>query len=373
MPPRGHHRVLLGMAPGVGKTYQMLREGRAELAAGVDVVIGYLEPHDRPETSAQAEGLEMVPRVLVEHGSTSLPEMDPDAILARAPELALIDELAHTNVAGSENEKRYEDVEVLLSAGIDVISTVNVQHLESLNDQIADLTDVRVRETLPDSVLKKADEVVLIDQTPEDLIERLRKGKVYPEAQVAAALNSFFKIENLSALREVALRQVAEEVGTKRLLTNETIRPRDRLTEERQPQAFGEKLLALVTPDPRSQRLIRRAWRSSQRLGADLDLLWMAPPGQMEQLESDPEVDAMKRLAAVLGTNLIIESGDDLVMTAKRVAQERGATYILLGPPTPPTGLRRFRTSLVDRLLEAIPGIDVRVVADRTKMNCGSP
>ena len=256
--------------------------------------------------------------------------------------------------------------------GIDVISTVNVQHLESLNDQVADLTGVRVRETLPDSVLKKADEVVLIDQTPEDLIERLRQGKVYAEPQIPAALNSFFKIENLAALREVALRQVAEEVGTKRLKTSEMVRPRDRLTEERRPRAFGEKLLALVTPDPRSQRLIRRAWRSSQRLGTELDLLWVAPAGQAQKLEDDPDVIAMKRLAAVLGANLVIESSDDLVMTTKRVAQERGATYILIGPPSPRTGLRRLRASLVDQLLEAIPGVDVRVVADRTKLN-GDP
>ncbi|MGK2956614.1 MAG: histidine kinase [Solirubrobacterales bacterium] len=364
----GHHRVLLGMAPGVGKTYRMLREGQAELAAGHDVVIGYLEPHDRPETSAQAEGLEMVARSLIEHGSTSLPEMDLDAVLARAPEIALVDELAHTNASGSEHKKRYEDVEVLLAHGIDVISTVNVQHLESLNDQVADLTGVRVRETLPDDVLKKADEVVLIDQTPEDLIERLRNGKVYPEQRVAAALNSFFRIENLSALREVALRQVAEEVGSKRRITTESTRPRDRLTEERKPQAFGEKLLALITPDPRSQRLIRRAWRSSQRLGASLDLLWVAPSGQAQQIDLDPEVIAMERLASVLGANLIIESGDDLVMTTKRVAQERGATYILIGPPRPRTGFRRLSPSLVDRLLEAVPGVDIRVVSDRSRI-----
>lgn len=159
------------MAPGVGKTYRMLREGQAEVAAGSDVVIGYLEPHNRPETSAQAADLEMAPRIMIEHGSASLPEMDLDAVLVRAPEIVLVDELAHTNAAGSGHEKRYEDVEVLLAHGINVISTVNVQHLESLNDQVADLTGVRVRETLPDAVLKKADEVVLIDQTPEDLIE----------------------------------------------------------------------------------------------------------------------------------------------------------------------------------------------------------
>jgi two-component system sensor histidine kinase KdpD len=364
----GHHRVLLGMAPGVGKTYRMLQEGRGELANGRDVVIGYLEPHDRPETSAQAEGLEMIPRTRAGFGSATLPEMDLEAVIARAPELALVDELAHTNAPESPHEKRFQDVDDLLAAGVDVISTVNVQHLESLKDQVADLTGVRVRETLPDDVLNRADEVVLIDLTPEDLIERLRNGKVYPDQRISAALNSFFKVENLSALREVALRQVAQEVGSKRLLKESPKRERDRLTVERQPQAVGEKLLALVKPEPGSQKLIRRAWRSSQRLGAELDLLWVAPPGKAQQLEADPGVVAMERLAAVLGANLIIESSDDLVQTAKRVAQERKATYILIGPPRQRTGLARLRRSLIDRLLEAIPGVDIRVVSDRARL-----
>lgn len=361
------------MAPGVGKTYRMLQEGRAELEAGRDVVIGYLEPHDRPETTAQAVGLEMVPRLTAEYGSATLPEMDLDAVLGRAPELALVDELAHTNAEACRNRKRFEDVEELLGAGISVISTVNVQHLESLSDQVADLTGVRVRETLPDEVLKSAGEVVLIDLTPEDLIERLREGKVYQENRVATALNSFFKIENLAALREVALRQLAQEVGSKRLLSggDSELRTRDRLTEPHVPQAVGEKLLALVTPDPRSQRLIRRAWRSSQRLGADLDLLWMSPPGRAQRLEEDEPVKAMERLAAVLGANLIIETGDDLVATVRRVAKERGATYILIGPPRRRRGLARLRPSLVDRLLDAVPGVDIRVVSDRTKLNGG--
>jgi len=361
------------MAPGVGKTYRMLQEGRGELKTGRDVVIAYLEPHDRPETTAQAEGLEMIPRLAAAYGSATLPEMDLEAVLARGPELALVDELAHTNAEDCRNRKRFEDVEELLGAGIDVISTVNVQHLESLSDQVADLTGVRVRETLPDEILKSADEVVLIDLTPEDLIERLREGKVYPENRVAAALNSFFKIEHLAALREVALRQLAQEVGSKRLLSGggSDLRARDRFTEPHVPQAVGEKLLALVTPDPRSQRLIRRAWRSSQRLGADLDLFWMSPPGRAQKLEEDEAVQAMERLAAVLGANLIIETGDDLVATVRRVARERGATYILIGPPRRRRGLARLRPSLVDRLLDAVPGVDIRVVSDRTKLNGG--
>src|SRR5215475_1424901 len=185
----GHYRILLGMAPGVGKTYRMLQEGRQAQNEGRDVVIGYLEPHDRPETAALAEGLEKVPRLRTAHGGIELDEMDVDAVVRRAPELALIDELAHTNAPSMRNEKRYQDIDEVLAAGIDVISTVNIQHLESLNDAIAELTDVRVRETFPDSVLEDADEVVLVDLTPEALQERLRAGKVYAPERSGVALD----------------------------------------------------------------------------------------------------------------------------------------------------------------------------------------
>src|ERR1700737_4565688 len=199
---RGHLKVFIGMAPGVGKTYRMLQEGRAESEAGRDVVIGYLEPHGRTETLAQAEGLETVPRRSVVYRGTPLEEMDLPAVLARRPELCLIDELAHTNAPGVEHEKRHEDVRDVIEAGIDVFSTVNVQHLESLNDQVTQLTGAHVRETIPDEALSSADEVVLIDLTPEALIRPLGRGKVYPRERAPAALTHFFTIENLAALRE---------------------------------------------------------------------------------------------------------------------------------------------------------------------------
>src|SRR5215208_1991913 len=191
-PPRGRHKVFLGMAAGVGKTYRMLQEAHAEADAGRDVVIGYLEPHRRPETAAQAASMEIVPRRRVLHRELALDEMDLPAVLRRKPELCLIDELAHTNAPGVEHDKRYQDVEDVLAAGIDVFSTVNVQHLESLNDRISDLTGTRVRETLPDRILGAADEVVLVDLTPEALIARLRAGKVYPGERVQTALENFF-------------------------------------------------------------------------------------------------------------------------------------------------------------------------------------
>jgi two-component system sensor histidine kinase KdpD len=357
------------MAAGVGKTYRMLQEGQAEAEAGRDVVIGYLEPHGRTETLALAEGLEVVPRRRVTYRDSVLEEMDLPGVISRAPELALIDELAHTNAPGVEHKKRYEDIEDVLDAGIDVYSTVNIQHLESLNDQVAELTGIRVRETVPDAVLGSADDVVLIDITPQTLIERLRAGKVYPDERIEAALNNFFKLENLSALREVALRQVAEEVEAKRIPSESPSRSssrEDRLIDTAAPQAIGERLLALITPRPQSQRIVRRAWRSAQRLGAELDLLWVADHDPNE--EEREQIEALRSLASVLGAHLLIEHADDIAMTTKRVANERGTTYILMGAPKPRNALRRLaQPALPFRLLGLLPGVDLRIVADRTK------
>ncbi|HEX5822551.1 MAG TPA: histidine kinase [Solirubrobacterales bacterium] len=363
---RGSLKVFLGMAAGVGKTYRMLQEGRADAESGRDVVIGYLEPHGRQETVDQAEGLEFVPRRRVKYRDTDLEEMDLPAVIERAPDLALIDELAHTNAPGLEHEKRYEDVADVLASGIDVYSTVNVQHLESLNDSVCELTGVRVRETLPDAVLASADEVVLMDLTPEALLARLRAGKIYPSERIDSALNNFFRIENLAALREVALREVAEDVEAKRMVREPVGRREDRLADSASAQAVGERLLALIKPTPRAQRLVRRAWRSAQRLGADLDLLWVKRPGYKPSAEEQNQLDAIGRLAAVLGAHLVVEEGDDVAQTVKEVAEEKGTTYVLIGTPSPRTGFDRFRPGLPTRLLEFLPGVDLRVVADRT-------
>jgi two-component system sensor histidine kinase KdpD len=365
---RGRYKIFLGMAAGVGKTYRMLQEGQAEAEAGRDVVIGYLEPHGRTETVAQAEGLEIIPRRRVTYRDTVLEEMDLPAIIERGPELALIDELAHTNAPGVEHKKRYEDIDDVLDAGIDVFSTVNIQHLESLNDQVAEMTGIRVRETVPDSVLGSADDVVLIDITPQSLIERLVGGKVYPDERVKGALENFFKIENLSALREVALRQVAEEVEAKRIPSDSGgPRPGDeRLVDTAASQAIGERLLALITPHPRAQRIVRRAWRSAQRLGAELDLLWVAQRDPTEQEQE--ELAAIRQLSSVLGAHLIVEQGDDVALVAQRVAQERGTTYVLMGTPKPRSPIRRLtQSALPFRLLALLPGVDLRIVADRTQ------
>jgi two-component system, OmpR family, sensor histidine kinase KdpD len=353
---RGRYRILLGMAAGVGKTYRMLQEGQQAQVDGRDVAIGYLEPHDRSETAAQAEGLEVVPRLRAQHADLELDEMDVDGVVRRAPELALVDELAHTNAPGTRNEKRYQDIEEILDAGIDVISTVNVQHLESLNDAIAELTDVRVRETFPDRVLEDADEVVLVDLTPEALQDRLRAGKVYPRERAAVALENFFRIDKLSALRELALLEVAEDVGQRRQAN--VLDPLSR-------QAISERVLALVEPQPKSQRIMRRAWRSAERLSGQLDAIWVRKPGQELTEEQQVALGALRRLAVVLGAHFLEEEGDDLVATVRRVVYERGTTYVFVGTPDESRRREIFRGSLLSRLVRELPGVDIRVVANR--------
>jgi two-component system sensor histidine kinase KdpD len=361
---RGQLKIFIGMAAGVGKTYRMLLEGHAEQEAGRDVAIGLLETHGRADTARIADGLPLVPRKRVRYREAVLEEMDLPAILQRAPELCLIDELAHTNAPGSEHSKRYADVEMVLAAGIDVLSTLNVQHLESLNDHITELSGIRVRETIPDVILARADEVVLIDLTPEALLDRLRAGKVYAPERIDAALNNFFRIENLAALREVSLRQVAEKVGAKRL-TTELVGSRHASIAADAPLAVGERLLALVEPYPGAQRLVRRAWRSAQRLGAELDLLWIRSPGQRLSEDEERSLLALRQLASVLGARMLEEEGDELAAAIVEVASRRGTTYILIGSSRPARGLVRLRVQLPQRLMQLLPGVDVRIVADR--------
>jgi two-component system, OmpR family, sensor histidine kinase KdpD len=344
------------MAAGVGKTYRMLLEGRQAQEEGEDVVIGYLEPHDRPETTALAEGLEVVPRLRAQHGALELEEMDVDAVLARAPRLALIDELAHTNAAGMRNEKRWQDIDEVLGAGINVISTVNVQHLESLNDAIVELTEVRVRETFPDGILDEADEVVLVDLSPEELRERLKAGKVYSKAQAEVALENFFRADKLGALRELVLREVAEDVEARR-----AARPLEPLSK----QAVAERVLALVEPQPKSQRIMRRAWRSAQRFGTEMDAVWVRPAGRQPTEEEATQLAALRRLAGVLGVHFLEEEGDDLVAVVRHVAVERGSTYIFVGTPDESRRREIFGGSLLSRMVRELPGLDIRVVANR--------
>ncbi len=360
--PRGRHKVFLGMAVGVGKTCRMLQEGHSVAAQGRDVAIGLLETHGRPETTALADGLELIPRRSIPIQGTVLHEMDLPAILRRSPRVCLIDELAHTNAPGLEHHQRYEDVEDVLAAGIDVFSTVNVQHLENVSERIAEKTGIAIQETMPDQVVDEADEVVVVDLTPEALQARILEGKVFPAGDVPAALTKFFSKDNLDVLREIALLQVVEEVEAHRL-TAEMLNDEDRLISN-VPAERSHRFLGLVKPDPSANRIVRRAWTIAERLGGELDLLWVFSPEHADDRETNQRVDELRRLAAVFGAHLIVEADRSVARTVARVASSRGSTHIVMGTPHLRQRFGRPRWSLVDEIVAGDPSLDVVLVGD---------
>src|SRR5689334_24577797 len=274
---RGKLKIFMGYAAGVGKTYKMLEEAQELKSKGIDVVVGYFEPHGRKDTIDKAEELELIPRKNVSYRDSTFEEMDTGAILARRPQVAVVDEFPHTNVPGSERAKRWEDVHVLLDAGIDVLTTMNIQHLESLNDQIWQSTGVRVRETIPDWVLKQADEVVMVDLTPGALLNRLERGVVYPPERAAAALQNFFREPTLVALRELAMRQTAYAV--------ESRQPHDEADAEASaPVEPHDRLLLVIDPEPASAALIRRGRRVADYLRAECLAVCVSRRGDLADL-----------------------------------------------------------------------------------------
>ncbi|MGD9694567.1 MAG: histidine kinase [Thermoleophilia bacterium] len=360
MAPGARLKVYVGMAAGVGKTYAMLEEGQERLRDGEDVVIGWLEPHGRPETAAMAQGIPVVPPVVVEHRGLALRDMDLDAVLARAPEVALVDELAHTNAPGMRHERRYADIQDLLGAGIDVLSTVNVQHIESLNDRVFELTGVRVRETIPDRVLLDADELELIDLPPSALQARLRAGKVYPAERVDAALLNFFTTQNLSALREVALREVAGAVDAQ--LARDT--PGERVVLRGAPAEISDRVMVIARPRPGAQRLIRMAWRTARRLGAELDVI--CPEGRLDE-EGVRQRDLARGLAVTLGAHFTLVHEAELADTVIGMVAERGVTRLAMAVPHRGGVLGRMRGDLLSALLERLEGVDILLIADRRR------
>ena len=353
--PSGALTVYVGMAAGVGKTYAMLEEGAARQAGGEDVVIGWLEPHGRAETTAMAAGLDVVPPRIVEHRGVELREMDTDAVLARAPGLALVDELAHTNAPGMERTKRYEDVQAILAAGINVMSTVNVQHLESLNDRVYEMTGVRVRETIPDQVLLDADEVILVDLTPEALQARLRAGKIYPAERVESALLNFFTTPNLGALREVALLEVAGAVDDR----NQRSAPPGH---GGVPPIIEERVMVVARPTLGAQRLVRTAWRAARRSGAELDVV--VPEGRLDE-EAARQRDLIRELAVMLGAHFIPVPEDELGATVVRLAGEHAVTRLAMAAPRGRGVMSRLRPDLLTTLLAELEGVDFLLIADR--------
>jgi two-component system, OmpR family, sensor histidine kinase KdpD len=361
---RGRLKVFLGYAAGVGKTYQMLTEAHELKKQGVDIVIGYFEPHGRKETIALSESLEIVPRKVLEYRGSRFEEMDTDAILHRHPEVAVVDELPHTNVPGSPRLKRWEDVDVLLEAGIDVLTTMNVQHLESLNDQIWQSTGVRVRETIPDWVLKQADEVVMVDVTPRALLNRLARGVIYPPERAQAALQNFFKESTLVALRELAMRQAAYSIDS-RLPGEAASTGADTSVADSQVR---ERLLLLIGPDPSSAALIRRGRRVADYLRADCFSVYVTDTPDLRNL-TDGERESLERhlnFARGLQIETRILQGTDIADTIVIFARIHRITQIFVAREKPTTLRSWFASALVQRIVNRARDMQVTVVADRS-------
>lgn len=352
---RGRLKIFFGYAAGVGKTYAMLEAAQREKQAGIDVVVGYVEPHGRPETSALLAGLEELPPRNIAYRGVTLREFDLDTALARRPTLILVDELAHTNVEGSRHQKRWQDIEELLAAGIDVYSTLNVQHIESLNDVIAQITGVTVQETLPDSVIEQADDLELIDITADELIERLKAGKVYVPAQAERAIRNFFQKSNLSALRELSLRQAASRIG-REVETARLQRAPDRTW------ATREQLLVCVGPSPTTTRLVR----SAKRMAAAFDCKWLAvsvePSNGRISATARDRIARHLQLAERLGAEPVRLVGDHIGRTLLEYSRPRNVTKIIVGKTAQPWWRRAFRNTVVDELLELSGDIDVYVI-----------
>lgn len=354
---RGKLKIFFGAAPGVGKTYAMLEAGRKLAKEGVDVVVGYIEPHARPETQALVLGLDVLPRRELDYRGLRVLEFDLAAALERRPQLILVDELAHTNAAGSTHAKRWQDVSELLEAGIDVYTTLNVQHLESLNDVVAQITTIPVRETVPDQVFEQADEVELVDLAPDDLIERLREGKVYVSAQARRAIENFFRKGNLIALRELSLRKTAERVGAQAL---------DYRQEHDVSKIWptGERLLVCVGPSPMSARLVR----ATRRMAASLRAPWIAlhvdtPRDGVLGPEARRLLEQNLQLAEDLGGEVVLAAGDPFAETVLRFGRERNVTKIIVGKPRQSRWREWLRGAYVNDLIRRSGDIDVYVIS----------
>jgi two-component system, OmpR family, sensor histidine kinase KdpD len=366
-PSGGRLRLFLGYAAGVGKTYRMLEEAQQLKRQGKDIVIGYFEPHGRKDTIARTAGLESVPAKAINYRSVNLQEMDTNAILKRHPAICVVDELAHTNVPGSERTKRWEDVQVLLDAGIDVISNMNIQHLESLNDQIFHITGIRVRETVPDWLVKSAAEVIMVDATTEALLNRLKRGVIYAPDKAQRAMENFFKESSLVSLRELALRQTAHELEMKGITESPEL-PKE-LSAVRTPQdkEIQDRILIYITPDPSTAPLIRRGRRMADYLGADCFAVCVSPRARDHSWAGDVvnPVDVHLNFARNLHIETRILEGDNAADALIDFARRNQITQILLGRPKYRWWSRLLGTDLVLRIVRHAKDVRVIIVAER--------
>ena len=349
---RGRLTIFLGYAAGVGKTYKMLEETQRLQREGHDIVVGYFEPHGRQDTIAKIEGLELIPRRRVAYRGAEFEEMDTAAILARKPELCAVDEFPHTNVPGSPRSKRWEDVMLLLEAGIGVLTTMNIQHLESLNDQVREIANVQVRETIPDWVVKQADEVVLVDVPPQALLNRLQRGVIYGTEKAQQALNNFFKESTLGALREMALRQTAHEVDVRQ------VDDADEAT---------DRILIHITESPATAALIRRGRRVADYLKADCFAVCVLPPAAMAGLpkESREAIERHLEFARRLHIETRILEGENAAETLVDFTRRNGVTQIFLAKPAKPAIPMLAKRNFVMEVVRLAKDRQVTVVAER--------
>ena len=353
---RGRLKIFLGAAPGVGKTFEMLSAAQAKRREGTDVVVGIVETHGRKETEALVAGLEVTPRRRIEYRGRQLEEMDIDAILARHPALVLVDELAHTNAPGSRHPKRFMDVEELLAAGIDVYTTLNIQHVESLNDIVARITRIRVRETVPDSVVDRADEIELIDLTPEDLIQRLKEGKIYIPHQAERAIRHYFQPGNLTALRELALRRTAQRVDDQMVDYMRTHAIEG-------PWPAGERVMVCIEGGPNASSIVRRGKRLADQLRAPWSALNVETPHALRANEAERNrVAEAMRLAQQLGAETVLLPGQDVAETVVDYARANNVTHIIIGKPRGPHWFQLVFGSVAQKLIGRAGGINVHII-----------
>ena len=359
---RGKLKIYLGYGPGVGKTWQMLLEGHRIKLEGIDIVVGLVETHGRLETAGLVEGLEVIPRRRIQYHGITIDEMDLDAVLARQPKVALVDELAHTNAPGGKNLKRYQDVQILLDAGIHVISTLNIQHLESLYDTVETLVGVKVHERLPDSVLFDADEIVNVDLAPQDLLQRLREGKVYPKERVSTALENFFQRGNLDELRELTLRELASQIDIKRRSA----------PKEEQRTAPDQVMVCLSSRGPNSAMLLRYGSRLAGRLNRDWYAVYIQTPSEAPTIIDSATqrylLDTLT-LANALGAMVFTFKGEDIADTILHFAREYRVGHIVIGRPSPLPFWKNWlgRKTIVERLILKAKGLTIVVVDPRTE------
>ncbi|MBW4669106.1 MAG: universal stress protein [Cyanomargarita calcarea GSE-NOS-MK-12-04C] len=358
----GKHKIFIGMAPGVGKTYKMLEEAQRLKHSGIDVVIGWLETHGRQETASKAEGLEVIPRKTIQRGGLILTEMDTEAILERQPQLVLVDELAHTNIPGSERDRRYQDVEAILEARIDVYSTVNIQHLESHRNTIARITGIVEQESIPDNLLKSAKEVVVVDVTPETLDSRLQDGKIYPPDKIESQVQNLFLHRNLLELRELALREVADKIEQEGIQEANLLGCNGH-AEISLPCCIHERILVCVSCEPNSLQLIQRGSALADCMNAPLYVLYVHNPDRLLTKVEALYLETCKRLSQEFKAELLQVSGNNIAEEITKVATSYRITQVVLGQTHRSMWQILLGGSLINQLVRSLAQIDLHLIS----------